>query len=367
MKITTIASLVFLVLVGFLLPSSVSAAQCSYGSTQARVQHNVSVPWQPSIVVGCEKSFRVGGFHNGTGQFANDVSLQVTGPNYFGAFFQNGDTVQVSSPGDYTVTVRTNNQDGGGCTEQAHVSVVCQNITPVPPQQCAYGSTQARVQNNLQSPWAPNIAVGCERIFNVGSFHNGTGQFSNDTTLYVSGPGIGGYYANGQTVQIPSYVTQGNYSLNVTTTNQSGHACSEQANVSFTCQPQPTATPTPFPNGQCSYQSTESRVRLDSSQPWVKSLNLTCNQSFEIGTFHNNSQQFASDTTMLISDPYGFGKTGANGQHIHAFFPGQYLIASATPGQNGPQCADISTVNVSCNAPAIPDFWKTILQQFMIF
>jgi len=358
----------------FFLPLKTYAAQCSYGSTQARVQNNVNIPWQPSIAVGCEKSFRVGGFHNGTGQFASDVTLHVTGPNYFGAYFKNGDTVQVSSAGDYTLTVETSNQQGGGCTEQARISVVCPNTPPVVPQavQCAYGSTQARVQNNGQTPWAPSTAIGCERVFNVGSFHNGTGQFAPDTYLYVSGPGIGSYYTNGQQVRIPDAIQNGTYTLSVSTYNGSGSACSEAASVSYNCPtlplpPPPTATPIPNQSGQCAYQSTQSRVQADTNQPWVKTLTIACNQTFTVGSFHDGSNQFATDTSLLVTDPFGFGKTGVtNGQKIRAFFPGQYMITTATPGQNGPQCADISTVTVSCNAPSIPEFWRSILQQFMV-
>lgn len=342
----------------------VNAAQCSYGSTQARVQPNDTIPWQPSITVGCEKKFRVGGFHNGTGQFANDVNIQVTGPGNFGAYFKNGQDVQVSQPGAYTITVKTNGQDGGGCTEQAHVSVVCNN-SPPSSSQCTNGSTQARVQNNVSVPWTQHTAVGCERVFNVGSFHNGTGQFAPDTYLYVSGPGIGQFYGNGQQVHIPNSVQNGTYSLSVTTANQSGPACTETASVSFNCPVHPTATP--IPNGQCIYSSTQSRIQKNATDPWVKNLALNCNESFTVGSFHNNSAQWATDTSILVTDPYGYGAANIkNGQRIRAFFPGQYMITAATPGQNGPQCADISFVTVQCNAPSIPDFWKSILQQYMV-
>jgi len=344
----------------FLFSPSAQATQCKYASTQARVQPNDTIPWTPTLTVGCEKKFRVGGFHNGTGQFAHDVNIYVSGPGNFGAFFQNGQDVIVSEAGNYTVTVRTNGQSGPGCMEQARVSVVC----PAP-SSCTYTSTQARVQNNINTPWASHISVGCERVFTVGSFQNHTGQFANDTVLHVSGPGIHGHYHNGQEVKIPHAVGHGTYLLHVSTRNQSGPACQESASVSFHC-PTPTATPIPQ-NTQCQYQSTQSRVQKHQNEPWVKHLHLACNETFTIGSFHNNSGQFAHDTTILVTDPFGFGAANLkNGQRIRAFFPGQYMITAATLSQSGPACADIAFVQVSCSAPPIPDFWRSILQHFMV-
>src|SRR5688572_28359152 len=78
--------------------------------------------------------------------------------------------------------------------------------------QCKYRDTQARVQNNINTPWSTNITVGCERSFNVGSFHDGTGQFANDTVLHLTGPGMNQFYSNGNTISV---LNNGTYTLEV--------------------------------------------------------------------------------------------------------------------------------------------------------
>lgn len=221
--------------------------------------------------------------------------------------------------------------------------------------QCSYGSTQARVQNNINIPWQSSIQVGCEKSFRVGGFHNHTGQFANDVSLHVTGPGFNRYFFNGDTVTVNQ---TGNYTLTVRTNNQEGAACSEQAKIAVSCQ---------APSPQCLYQSTQSRVQANITQPWSKNLSLSCNQSFRVGGFHNDTGQFANDTTILVTDPFGFSKSGVqNGQTVHAFFPGRYIVTVATSGQSGAQCGELSFVDVQCATATIPAFWRTILQQHMI-
>lgn len=347
-------------------PDIVQAAACTYGSTQARVQNSITVPWAQTITVGCEKTFNVGSFHNATGQFADDTALQMTGPGNFNTYFRNGDTVRVHEPGTYTLRVTTNNQDGPACTETATIQVNCQQPapppptpTPVPAGTCQYRDTQARVQNSLATPWSQAIHVGCEKTFNVGSFHNGTGQFAGDTTAVVSGPG--GFYRtvrNGETVTAQE---NGIYVLHVSTNGQTGFGCSETATISVQCNAAPpTATPTPWitpipvpQSGSCSYRDTQARIQRDEQQSWVSSLGLRCGETFRAGSFHNGTGQFANDTTLNITGPLGLNVNVSNAETIRALFPGWYILTVTTNGQSGASCQESAFVFSSC-----AEWWK---------
>jgi hypothetical protein len=94
---------------------------------------------------------------------------------------------------------------------------------------CQYGSTQARVQKDTSDPWSQEKTINLWEGFNVGSFHNQSSQFANDTVLRVDGPdGFFSNYHNGDTVH-PSKV--GRYVLSVMTVGTEGEGCSEKANV----------------------------------------------------------------------------------------------------------------------------------------
>jgi hypothetical protein len=62
-----------------------------------------------------------------------------------------------------------------------------------------------------------------------------------------------------------------------------------------------TPPPPPPPSGGCSYSSTQARVHRDVSQPWEQAITLTCGQSFETGSFHDGTGQFAGDTTLVVT------------------------------------------------------------------
>ncbi len=117
---------------------------------------------------------------------------------------------------------------------------------------CSYSSTQARVQRDITDPWKPSLTICLGESFRVGSFHNATGQFANDTKLKVQGPSFSNSYSNGWTIRPPRI---GTYTLYVTTNSQSGSACEETATVIVrdcatptpTVIPNPTPTPTPKP------------------------------------------------------------------------------------------------------------------------
>jgi hypothetical protein len=206
----------------FLLPGIADASGCSYGSTQARVQKDITDPWKPSITITRGQSVNVGGFHNGTGQFASDVSLNVVGPGLNG-YYSNGQQAYPPYAGQYQLVVRTINQSGGGCEETATINVV----EPTTNTECRYGSTEARVQRNIHQPWGQTVFTTVSEGFNVGSFHNQTGQFAGDTEIRIFGNGFNGTPSvNGARVMVPS---TGWYRVHVSTKNQFGPACEQDA------------------------------------------------------------------------------------------------------------------------------------------
>lgn len=93
---------------------------------------------------------------------------------------------------------------------------------------CAYGSTQARVQRDSSLAWSQSLTVWEGESFNVGSFHNHTGQFAHDTLLRVDGPNFFSNYHNGDKVW-PN--KPGKYVLSVSTVGGSGGGCEEKVTV----------------------------------------------------------------------------------------------------------------------------------------
>ncbi len=81
-------------------------AVCPYSSTQARVQRDISDPWKPNMSVDCGTSFRVGAFHDHTGEFAGDTQLQIVGPG-FNQVLSNGGVVTTAAAGTYSVYATT--------------------------------------------------------------------------------------------------------------------------------------------------------------------------------------------------------------------------------------------------------------------
>ncbi len=221
MKKRLLLSLLILPLLSgfFVAPASVSADYCAYKSTQARVQKDIKDPWKSEVSITKGQSFNVGGFHDGTGQFGNDVVIQVAGPNLIN-FYSNGQAVYPPSAGEYTVYVNTRNQSGSGCREQAKVKV-----TEVA--SCRYGSTQARVQKNIREPWAQYVSTTKQEGFNVGSFHDSTGQFAKDTKIQIYGGGFNGTLSSNGAVVLTQQ--SGWYRVHVSTNNQSGAGCEQDA------------------------------------------------------------------------------------------------------------------------------------------
>lgn len=162
---------------------------CPYGSTQARVQSDITDPWKQNMNIACGESFRVGAFHDGTGQFANDTELQVVGPGVNTTLGNEG-VVTTGTAGTYTVYAKTrvsgssNFYSETACKAQA--TVTCTQSEDV----CPYNSSQARVQKDINDPWKQEMVVNCGETFRVGGFHDATGQFANDTQIQVVGPGV---------------------------------------------------------------------------------------------------------------------------------------------------------------------------------
>ncbi|KXK27314.1 MAG: hypothetical protein TR69_WS6001000189 [candidate division WS6 bacterium OLB20] len=217
------------------------------------------------------------------------------------------------------------------------------SVTPTPV--CQYFSTQARVQKDSADPWKQNTLIQCGQTFNVGSFHNGTDQFAADTILTVSDPsGALKLYSNGDSV--PTQL-EGRYTLRVTTRGQSGAACFASAYVE--CSNQPVVT-------QCTYQNTQARVHKDVTQDWVPSMKLACGETFEVGSFHNGTGQFAQDTLITVRTPDGTTANYKNGDKVTTDTAGRYDVIVTTEGQTGPSCTDSAYAvctpeNVICADP----------------
>ncbi len=224
-------------------PNPGAAAGCTYANTQARIQKDATVAWGPSLTINAGESFRVGSFHDGTGLFATDTNIKVTGPD--GAAVLNcqatavdgacnGKTVtQTTTAGTYTVVVTTPGQEGAACTDTATVTVQSSG-----PAACPYENTQARVQKDATVAWTNSITINEGGTFRIGSFHDGTGQFADDTRLRVNAPdgtkivdceGTSNDGAcNGKTVTADQ---AGTYTIRVTTPEFSGSECGENASV----------------------------------------------------------------------------------------------------------------------------------------
>ncbi len=107
---------------------------------------------------------------------------------------------------------------------------------------CTYNSTQSRVQADVSQPWSSAITIGLNGYFNVGGFHDGTGQFSDDTMLIVTGPNsYWGLFHNGDRVYARD---PGVYTLTVTTPNQNGGGCQDNSTVAVGGYVAPSLTPT---------------------------------------------------------------------------------------------------------------------------
>ena len=99
---------------------------CNYSSTQARVQRNLSDPWDTSKTINLGNQIRVGGFHDGTGLLANDINLNVSGIGNVG----NGSFITPSTSGTYTLTVTTSGQSGSACQDTASFTVQAAACVP---------------------------------------------------------------------------------------------------------------------------------------------------------------------------------------------------------------------------------------------
>ncbi len=114
---------------------------------------------------------------------------------------------------------------------------------------CAYGSTQARVQKNLQDPWASSKTINLGEQIRVGGFHNETGLLANDVNLNVAGPKVCPLASTGSCTQATmnpangafiNLSTPGTYTLTVTTPGQFGPACQDTATFQVQkCLPRP--------------------------------------------------------------------------------------------------------------------------------
>lgn len=122
----------------------------------------------------------------------------------------------------------------------------------------------------------------------------------------------------------------------------------------------------------CSWTSTQARVQRP-DRPWRQSLNLTCGESFNVGSFHNDTGEFANDTRLRITGPGGLNVNRSNGQSITTSQPGTYTLLVTTNNQSGANCEDVATVICSdppliaqCNLVRVYDLeWNQITTEFL--
>lgn len=273
-------------------PPPPPSSQCNYSSTQARWQVNTSDPWDSSKTITLGQSANVGSFHDTTGQFASDTTLTITGPGN-NTTRTNGQSFQPSQAGTYTLTVTTNGQSGAACTDTA--TLIVNQVTP----QCTWDSTQARVQRDLNDPWASSRTINLGDQIRVGGFHNGTGLFADPGTvsLNVAGPQSFSNLSNGQFITPDA---AGTFTLRVTTPNQSGPNCEDSATfqVQVAASPTPTPTPSPSPSPSSSPSPSASPSPSPSPSPagGINITNNNTNTNTNTNTQNNNQNQTVNVT-----------------------------------------------------------------------
>lgn len=195
--------------------------------------------------------------------------------------------------------------------------------------QCQYSSTQARVHKDISDPWKQHMTIGCNKTFEVASFHDNTGVYANDTSLRVTGPnGFNKLYLNGQKVTVPD---NGMYILSVSTNGRYGDSCQQQATVTVACNQQPT--------NNCPYTSTQARIQKNIHKPWVSELTVPQNYpGFNTGSFHNHTGQFATDTFLFIQGPNGFYQPTTNANRVKLYNKGTYTLHAYTSNYTGANC-----------------------------
>lgn len=116
----------------------------------------------------------------------------------------------------------------------------------------------------------------------------------------------------------------------------------------------PTATPSPTISSVplCRYLSTQARVQRSVTEPWVDNLEISCEESFSVGSFHDNNGQFANDTIITVIDPQNRTSNLKNGDSFRTSVPGDYRVVVTTNGQEGVNCRD--EAKVSCSSTTTP-------------
>lgn len=91
------------------------------------------------------------------------------------------------------------------------------------------------------------------------------------------------------------------------------------------------------PPDTCPYNSVQSRVHRDVSQPWAQSITLTLGQSFEVAAFYNGSGQLAQAPAFIkVTGPNNFKQKPANLGKVTPPEPGTYNVKA--------KCGDIVDV-----------------------
>lgn len=101
-----------------------SGSACKYDSTQALIVKN-NDPWKDNVKIKLGESVKFAGFHDETGNLADDVSLKVEGPSgaNVGNLTGNDITFKPNKAGQYKLKVTTKDQSGSACSGNATLIV----------------------------------------------------------------------------------------------------------------------------------------------------------------------------------------------------------------------------------------------------
>lgn len=204
--------------------------------------------------------------------------------------------------------------------------------------QCQHSSTQARVKLQGMSPWVKTLTVDPNTLWEVGSFHNQTGQYATDTEIkvYQSGNLIASVGNGHQFV----FNTPGKtYTVQVTTRNQYGNACTDTARVVIRNLT------------QCQYSSTQARVQKNVKRDWTQHLYLPSLENMNgryanVGSFHNHTGVFATDTVLQLTSPSGGTRRVTNASRVWLNEQGTHTLTVTTRNQYGNACTDTATITL---------------------
>ncbi|MBU0975593.1 MAG: hypothetical protein ABIE03_04495 [Patescibacteria group bacterium] len=237
-----------------------------------------------------------------------------------------------------------------------------------PEDKCPYPETKANVRR-VGGNWEDSMQLYEGDDFEIGSFHDVGGllEVATDTRLDLTGPDNYSYNCDTNNQGCHGWKLDnakvGTYTLTVRTYNAEEGFYPESG-----CNDTATVTVIIIPQDKCPYDSTQARVGKGTSGAWAASITLDEGDKFRIGSFHNDSGNFATDTNLILTDPAGSSvvdckgsEEGCNGTLVDAMLVGSYLLTVKTYVGDGstfypePECNDFAYAYVEV-IPTESDF-----------